>query len=101
MKAEILSRERALAVLRQYKSELDLRYGISALGLFGSLARGEERADSDVDVVVRMRKPNLFYLVHVKETLEAAIQRPVDVVHYRDRMNPFLRKRIDREAIYV
>jgi hypothetical protein len=95
------ARENTLSVLRQFKPVLDHRYGVSALGLFGSLARGEETADSDVDVVVQMRESNLFHLVHVKETLEEALQKSVDIVQYRNRMNPFLKQRIDQEAIYV
>jgi len=43
----------------------------------------------------------LFYLVGIKQVLEEKFQRPVDIVRYRDRMNAFLKKRIDREAVYV
>lgn len=95
------TREKTLSVLRQFKPEFDRQYGVTVLGLFGSLARGEDTGFSDVDVVVQMREPNLFRLVHVKETLESALQKPVDIVQYRARMNPFLKKRIDQEAIYV
>jgi predicted nucleotidyltransferase len=54
-----------------------------------------------VDVVVKMREPNLFVLVHVKEELEQALHEHVDIVHYRERMNTFLKHRIDQEAVYV
>jgi len=40
-------------------------------------------------------------MVHIKDELEAEYKTKVDVIHYRDRMNPFLKKRIDRDAVYV
>jgi len=39
--------------------------------------------------------------VHIKEELEYALDKPVDVIRYRERMNTFLKNRIDREAVYV
>jgi predicted nucleotidyltransferase len=94
-------RDEALEILRRCKDELSERYGITALGIFGSVARGQQKGTSDVDVVVQMREPNLFVLVHVKEELEEALHEHVDIVHYRERMNKFLKRRIDQEAVYV
>lgn len=97
----MIGRDQTLEVLRSLKVELSQRYGITALGIFGSVARGEAQSTSDVDVVVKMQEPNLFTLVHVKEDLEEALHEHVDIVHYRERMNSFLKHRIDREAVYV
>ena len=98
---DMIEKDKTLEVLRQYKGQLSERYGITALGIFGSVARGEQQTTSDVDVVVKMREPNLFVLVHVKEELEEALHEHVDIVHYRERMNAFLKHRIDQEAVYV
>jgi len=95
------SRNKTLAILNQYKDTFAERFGITALGIFGSVARNEDSEDSDVDIVVKMTNPDLFYLVHIKEELQEAYKKPVDIVHYREKMNPFLKKRIDGEAIYV
>ena len=97
----MIDRDTALKILGRCKGEFAERYGITTLGIFGSVARGEATDRSDVDVVVKMLKPNLFTLVHVKEDLEEALHQQVDIVHYRERMNAFLKQRIDREAIYV
>ena len=97
----MIHRDEALAILSSLKGDFGDRYGITALGIFGSVARDQATGTSDVDVVVKMRDPNLFTLVHVRETLEEALHEHVDIVHYRERMNGFLKKRIDREAIYV
>jgi predicted nucleotidyltransferase len=94
-------RDEVLAILRRHKGEFAARYGVTELGVFGSVARDEAAADSDVDIVVCMTEPRLFFLVHMKDTLEVHLQRRVDIIHYRPRMNAFLKKRIDRDAVYV
>lgn len=91
----------ALSVLRGCKTELAQRYGVTALGLFGSVARDQASENSDVDVVVRLSQPDLFAMVHIKEALQEALGRRVDLVHYRERMNAFLKQRIDEDAVYV
>lgn len=101
MTAAYLARKEVLGILKRYKAEFAKHYGVTALGIFGSVARGESTAVSDVDVVVRMREPNLFYMVHIKDTLEGALHGHVDIIHYREKMNPFLKKRIDKDAVYV
>lgn len=77
------------------------RYEIIRLGVFGSAARDDMNEESDIDVVVELGKPDLFYLVGIKQDLEEKFRRPVDIVRYRDTMNGFLKKRIDKEAVYV
>jgi predicted nucleotidyltransferase len=54
-----------------------------------------------VDVVIRIAKPDLFMLAGIKDELEQSLGRPVDLVTYRERMNRFLRDRIDKEAVYA
>jgi hypothetical protein len=96
-----LSREAVLRQLRNHEAEFERLYGVTKIGVFGSAARDELRKNSDIDIVVQMREPDLFYLVHIKETLEKDFQRPVDVIRYRNSMNPYLKARIDREARYA
>ena len=97
----ILGRDDALGLLRSCKHDVEERYGVMAIGLFGSLARNQGTATSDVDVVVKLRDSDLFMLVHLKEELEATFHRHVDLIQYRERMNPFLKQRIEQEAVYV
>lgn len=91
----------ALDILKKRKKDFEDKYGITAIGVFGSVARGCNDDTSDVDIIVKMRKPDLFYMVHIKEELEAEYHTRVDIIHYRDNMNPFLKKRIDMDAVYV
>jgi predicted nucleotidyltransferase len=75
--------------------------GSSARWLGGSVARGEIRDDSDVDIYVTTREPDPFVLVHIKDDIERRLQRHVDIIRVRENMNPFLKKRIGKEGIYV
>lgn len=96
-----MERDGVLEILRQYKEAVSQKYGIISLGMFGSIAREESTEQSDVDVVVNLRKQDLFNLVGIKQDLEDQLHASVDVISYREKMNPFLKKRIDKEAVYV
>ncbi len=96
-----LSRESVLRELKNHLSQFGRMYGVTKIGVFGSAARDQLRQDSDIDVVVEMREPDLFYLVHIKEELEKDFNRRVDIIRYRDTMNRYLKARIDREARYA
>ena len=95
-----MRREAALKVLQEHKQELEGRYNITRLGIFGSVARDVAADESDVDVVVEMA-PDLFGRVSLKEELETILGAKVDLVRYWRRMNHYLKSRIDAEAHYV
>jgi hypothetical protein len=95
-----MKREQALKLLREHKQEFEDRYGITRLGIFGSVARDEAGERSDVDVVVEM-PPDMFARVSPKEDLERILRSKVDVVRYWRRMNHYLKRRIDKEAYYI
>ena len=95
------NRENVLRILRMHKDELARDYGLLKLGVFGSVARNEAREDSDIDIVVETKIPDLLLMVNLKEDLEELLQHKVDLIRYRLRMNSFLKKRIDKEAHYV
>ncbi len=101
MNKKNLSLDEALKVLKNKKLAFEKKFGVTSIGVFGSLARNDRRPSSDVDIVVRMSNPDLFNMVHIKEELEADYQTKVDIVHYREKMNTFLKKRIDTEAVYI
>ena len=88
-------------LLAQYKQASSSKYGIKRIGIFGSVARGEQHEGSDVDICVELAEPDVFALVHIKEELEELFGTSVDIVRMRDRMNPILRKNIDKEGIYA
>jgi predicted nucleotidyltransferase len=96
----MMRKDDVIALLTQSKPQLSAKYGVTQLGVFGSLARNEAGAASDIDIVVHM-PPDLFLMVHMKEELEQLLHAPVDLVRYQKHLNALLKNRIDREAIYV
>ena len=61
-----------------------LKYGVTKSDLFGSYARGDFDAMSDVDILVDIPKgTSLFDLVYLKEDLEKTLAKKVDIVTYR------------------
>lgn len=95
------TKEEYIALLRQYLNLKSEVYGIVRIGIFGSVARNEQTEDSDVDICVEMKKPDLFYMVHMKEELQDLFGKPVDIVRLRNNMNPMLLSRIQRDGIYA
>jgi uncharacterized protein len=84
--AALAERERVLRIICAHEAELRA-LGVSRLWLFGSLARGEAGADSDVDVMIaipRGRKFSLFDLGEVRVELCELLGRKVDVVIKED-----------------
>jgi len=96
-----MKRNEIIRTLRGFVEMNRDRYEIIRIGIFGSAARDNMDEQSDIDIIVELGKPDLFYLVGIKQDLEEKFHRPVDIVRYRDRMNAFLKKRIDKEAVYV
>ena len=96
-----MSKKDIIKTLHNYKKDVAEQYNILTIGIFGSVARDEAGEDSDIDVVVRISEPDLFMLAGIKNDLEERLRRPVDIITYRDTMNPFLKKRIDSEAVYA
>jgi predicted nucleotidyltransferase len=96
-----MSHTEILKILTAFKERCAERYGIISLGLFGSAARDKSRADSDVDIVIKLKKQDLFNMIGIKQDLEEKLHTSVDVISYRETMNAFLKNRIDKEAIYV
>ncbi len=90
-----------IEILRNYKNEVADRYNILTIGVFGSVARRESGDQSDVDIVIRVSEPDFFMLAGIKEDLEKRLNKSIDIVTYTDSMNPFLKKRIDHEAVYA
>ncbi|MBU1412459.1 nucleotidyltransferase family protein [Myxococcota bacterium] len=82
------------------KPELVRRFSVLRIGVFGSFARGDENAESDVDVLVILADPTFDHYMDLKFLLEDTLGRPVDLV-LEENIKPRLRPVIEREVIYV
>ena len=96
-----MKRDDIILSLRRFKEINQQKYNIIRIGLFGSGARDNMREQSDIDVVVELETQDLFDLIGIKLDLEEQLSQEVDIVSYREKMNEFLKRRIDKEAVYV
>lgn len=93
-----MRRNEVLAVLHEHRPEI-MAMGVSSLAVFGSVAREEAGAESDVDILVEFGQPvGLFEFVRLQQRLEALLGRRVDLVT-PDALRPTMRDRILHEAI--
>ncbi|MGQ9825874.1 MAG: nucleotidyltransferase family protein [Desulfotomaculales bacterium] len=77
------------------------RAGIVFLGVFGSTVHGEERPDSDVDVLIRLVNPkSLLELVAMEEELSKIFNKKVDLLT-EAAISPYLRESISRETVVL
>jgi uncharacterized protein len=75
------------------------RYGASNVRVFGSVARGEDRPDSDIDLVVDLAPgTGLFSLEHLRRELTDLLGTAVDVVP-SDSLRPRVRREVERDAV--
>lgn len=63
-----------LRLLRQYKESFADKYGIERIGIFGSVARGEQTKDSDVDIVVHRKCPKLGTKLHLRPVALVSVE---------------------------
>ncbi len=96
-----MNRQRALTLLTQSKPELQARFGVVRLALFGSTARDTAGADSDVDILVTFDGPATSQRYFgVQFYLEDLLGCPVDLVTEKA-LRAELRPYIEKERVYV
>jgi hypothetical protein len=92
----------ALELLREHEDVLRKRFSVQRIGIFGSFARGEDRQDSDVDVLVLFMDGQKTFdnYMNLKFYLEDVFGRNVDLV-IETSIKPRLKDHILREAVYA
>ncbi|TVR59328.1 MAG: DNA polymerase subunit beta [Candidatus Competibacteraceae bacterium] len=96
-----MNRDQALNLLRVHLPEIQARYGVTDLMLFGSTARDEGRSDSDVDILVDFAEPPSFdRYMDLKFFLEDLLGTRVDLGTWRN-LKPRIQRRVAQEAIHV
>jgi predicted nucleotidyltransferase len=87
--------------LSAFKREFGRQYGITKLGIFGSVARQENTEDSDIDIVVEVEKPTLSLMYELREMLKSIFKCEVDLVRFRSTLRPLFRSNILNDVVYV
>ncbi|MGI8635668.1 MAG: nucleotidyltransferase family protein [Segetibacter sp.] len=97
----MLNRQEILSTLKNAKPELEKKYGLTAIALFGSYSRNTQVAGkSDVDVMVEFSEPIGLGFVDLADELEMLLKLKVDLVS-RKGIKPKYFKAIEPELVYV
>lgn len=97
-----MTREEAIARLKPHEAELRAA-GIRSLALFGSVARGEAREDSDVDLMCEIDHDSgidLIAFAGIKRRIEEYVARRTDLVE-RGTMRPRIRARAEADMVPI
>jgi hypothetical protein len=90
-----------LKTLAAHREELQQRYRVKELGVFGSVVRGEQKGTSDVDILVEFEKPiGFFTFLELEEYLSTLLGVKVDLVS-KKALKPNIGRYILQEVIPV
>jgi len=92
--------EKIVDFLKRNKNEIERRFTVKRIGLFGSFLHGSADDQSDIDILVELAQPSLDHYMDLKFFLEDQLGRSVDLV-LADSLKPRLRPIIASEAVYV
>ena len=99
----VLAKTDALETLSAHMTELRTRYSVKRIGVFGSVARGEAREGSDIDLLVEF-EPNahvgLFDFARLRDRLSQLLGCRVDLVT-EDALHSALRERVLKETVHA
>jgi hypothetical protein len=93
--------EQVIAILSAHREDLASRYHLSGLGVFGSYVRGEQRPESDIDVLADFAvTPSLFTLTALEDDLSDLLGAPVDLA-VKSALRPHIGARILSEVVMI
>lgn len=96
-----MGKQEIISIIRTSKPEIEARYGVMRVGLFGSYVREQQRKKSDIDILVSFdRDIDLFEFIDLREFLELRLHHKVDLVMEKA-LKPAIGKRILSEVEYV
>ncbi len=90
-------------ILKAQKPYLSAKYGVTEIGIFGSYVRGEQRLDSDLDVLIDLERPpriSLIRLVELEAYLSEVLGVKVDIA-LKQNLKPRIGKHIQAEVVML
>jgi predicted nucleotidyltransferase len=97
----LLNKEIILQKLRAIKPDLQEKYNLTELALFGSYARDEQTAQSDIDIMVKMSTPDFRNYSNIYHTLEEVFPGTVVQVVSRGAIQPKYFKYVEPDLLYA
>jgi len=94
------SLEEIKKIINSHKKEIEEKYKVKSIAIFGSYIRKEQTADSDIDILVEFKEPVGFEFFRLARFLEEILGIKVDLVT-PDGIKPNRRKYIMKELVYV
>ena len=96
-----LSHNDILRLLKAEKEFLRNEFGVISIGLFGSYVKGNQRADSDIDLLVELKEPRFDWIAGLQMYLEKRFDKKIELVRKSDNVNRRFTQRIATEVIYA
>jgi hypothetical protein len=97
----MISTEAILKFLSESKPELEHRFGVRRIGLYGSFALGTQTESSDIDILVELEEPSFDSLAGLQLHLEENFERKVDLHRISASIRTPFAKRIEASALYA
>lgn len=99
-KKDFIATENVFQKIASMRQELSNRFTVRRIGIFGSVARGEATAESDLDILVEFDVPTFDHYMDLKFMLEDNLKRPIDLV-MADTLKPRIKSSIEDEVVYA
>jgi len=92
--------EEMIEIIKQHRHELEERFKVKSIAIFGSYAREEQTSQSDVDIIVEFKEPIGLLFIHLADFLEEILETKVDLLTF-DAIKPNRQRYIIEELVYV
>lgn len=86
-------------VLKKHKNEIFTKYSVKRIGIFGSYAKGQQKEESDVDVLVEFEKPTFDNFMELAFFLEDLFGKKVDLLTPKS-LSPYMRPSVEKEVVW-
>jgi hypothetical protein len=95
------TRKEFVVTLGSLKGELESRFHVKSIGIFGSVARNENTETSDLDLIVDFSEPvGMFKFLELRDYLRLALSTDIDLTTPRA-LKPAIRQTVERDVLYV
>ncbi|MCM8809817.1 MAG: nucleotidyltransferase family protein [Candidatus Omnitrophica bacterium] len=101
MNKKVKTLEEIKTILKKLKPELEQRYKVKEIGIFGSWVKGKQKKRSDIDILIDFyEKPDLLTYIEIENFLSRKLKRKVDLV-LKSALKPYIGKIILKETLYL